>query len=66
MESVQVERFYLGCLAPASYAVCRRTGPVEIRSRAADMASRSQPETPEWNRLGYGNNAIQKTRFQVR
>jgi DMSO/TMAO reductase YedYZ molybdopterin-dependent catalytic subunit len=41
-------------------------GPMEIRSRAADMASRTQPEIPEWNRLGYGNNAIQKTCFRVK
>ena len=40
-------------------------GDVEIRSRATDMASRTQPDLPEWNRLGYGNNAIQKTRVQV-
>src|SRR5690242_16386602 len=29
-------------------------GTVNIRSRACDMASRTQPEAPEWNRLGYG------------
>jgi DMSO/TMAO reductase YedYZ molybdopterin-dependent catalytic subunit len=41
-------------------------GPVEIRTRATDMAGRTQPETPEWNRLGYGNNAIQTTRVQIK
>ena len=41
-------------------------GPVEIRTRATDMAGRIQPETPEWNRLGYGNNAIQTTRVQIK
>jgi len=41
-------------------------GPVEIRARAADMAGRTQPEVPEWNRLGYGNNAVQKVRVQVK
>jgi hypothetical protein len=41
-------------------------GAVEIRARAADMAGRTQPEMPEWNRLGYGNNAIQKVRVQVK
>jgi len=41
-------------------------GPVEVRTRATDMAGRTQPETPEWNRLGYGNNAVQTTRVQVR
>ena len=40
-------------------------GLFEIRSRAADMANRVQPEMPEWNRLGYGNNAVQKVRVQV-
>jgi DMSO/TMAO reductase YedYZ molybdopterin-dependent catalytic subunit len=40
-------------------------GVVEIRARAADLANRVQPEVPEWNRLGYGNNAIQKIQVQV-
>jgi len=37
-----------------------------ISSRATDMANRTQPDSPEWNRLGYGNNAIQKVRVDVR
>lgn len=37
-----------------------------IRARATDMASRTQPEVPEWNRLGYGNNAIQSVAIKVR
>src|SRR5207302_4874115 len=37
-----------------------RPGAVTIRARARDMAGRSQPEQPEWNPLGYGNNAIQE------
>ena len=41
-------------------------GTLDIRARAADMASRTQPAEPEWNRLGYGNNAIQKTRVLVK
>lgn len=41
-------------------------GTMEVRARAADMASRMQPEAPAWNRLGYGNNAIQNIRFQVK
>jgi hypothetical protein len=41
-------------------------GPVEVRTKATDMAGRRQPETPEWNRLGYGNNAVQTTRVQVK
>ena len=39
---------------------------VEIHSRANDIANRTQPAQPEWNRLGYGNNAIQKIRLVVR
>jgi anti-anti-sigma factor len=41
-------------------------GSVMISARATDMASRTQPDSPEWNRLGYGNNAIQKVRVDVR
>jgi DMSO/TMAO reductase YedYZ molybdopterin-dependent catalytic subunit len=36
------------------------TGPTKIRARATDLAGRSQPDQPEWNRLGYGNNAIEE------
>jgi hypothetical protein len=39
---------------------------MEIRVRATDMTGRTQPETPEWNRLGYGNNAVQMIRVQIR
>ncbi len=35
-------------------------GTVSIRARATDLAGRTQPERPEWNRLGYGNNGIQE------
>ncbi|MFI5269888.1 MAG: sulfite oxidase, partial [Chloroflexota bacterium] len=31
----------------------------ELRSRAIDEAGNSQPSEPEWNKLGYANNAIQ-------
>ena len=30
-----------------------------IRARASDSAGGTQPDSPEWNRLGYGNNAAQ-------
>ncbi len=33
-------------------------GTRHIRARATDMAGRTQPDRAEWNRLGYGNNAI--------
>ena len=36
-----------------------------IRARASDLAGRSQPEQPEWNRLGYGNNVIQEVPVRV-
>jgi DMSO/TMAO reductase YedYZ molybdopterin-dependent catalytic subunit len=43
-----------------------KAGSTMISARATDMASRTQPDSPEWNRLGYGNNAIQKVRVDVR
>ncbi len=30
-----------------------------IRARATDATGATQPDSPEWNRLGYGNNAAQ-------
>jgi DMSO/TMAO reductase YedYZ molybdopterin-dependent catalytic subunit len=42
-----------------------RTGAVTIRCRATDLAGRAQPEAPEWNRFGYGNNSIQTITLQV-
>ena len=41
-------------------------GPTTLRARASDLAGRTQPEQPEWNRLGYGGNAIQVVPIQVR
>lgn len=29
-----------------------------LRARATDEAGETQPESPQWNRLGYGNNAV--------
>ncbi len=40
-------------------------GPVELRSRAFDEAGNTQPGTPEWNRLGYANNAVQTVAVTV-
>lgn len=40
-------------------------GPVTLRSRAQDATGHTQPATPEWNRLGYANNAIQALPVQV-
>lgn len=41
-------------------------GTKTIRARASDLAGRTQPEKPEWNRLGYGNNAIQELSVRLR
>jgi DMSO/TMAO reductase YedYZ molybdopterin-dependent catalytic subunit len=35
-------------------------GQVAIRARATDEAGHTQPDTAEWNRDGYGNNAVQE------
>jgi DMSO/TMAO reductase YedYZ molybdopterin-dependent catalytic subunit len=43
-----------------------RPGRAAIRARATDMAGRIQPEQPEWNRLGYGNNAVQEAAVLLR
>jgi DMSO/TMAO reductase YedYZ molybdopterin-dependent catalytic subunit len=40
-------------------------GALTLRARATDLAGRSQPERAEWNRLGYGNNAIQAVPIRV-
>lgn len=43
-------------------------GPAEttLRARATDLAGTTQPEQPEWNRLGYGGNGIQVVAICVR
>lgn len=41
-------------------------GTTSIRARASDLAGRSQPEHPEWNRLGYGNNVVQEVSVHLR
>lgn len=40
-------------------------GPLTVRARATDMAGRTQPDVAEWNRLGYGNNAVQQIAIQI-
>jgi DMSO/TMAO reductase YedYZ molybdopterin-dependent catalytic subunit len=37
-----------------------------VRTRATDAAGHVQPEVPPWNRLGYGNNAIEVIYVDVR
>lgn len=41
-------------------------GSTSIRARAVDLAGRTQPQGPEWNRLGYGSNAVQEISVSVR
>jgi DMSO/TMAO reductase YedYZ molybdopterin-dependent catalytic subunit len=38
---------------------------VVLLSRAVDAAGNSQPKAPEWNALGYANNAIQRVNVTV-
>ena len=40
-------------------------GIVTIRARATDLVGATQPERAEWNRLGYGNNSIQRVSIRV-
>ena len=36
-----------------------KTGRYSIRARATDASGNVQPDVPPWNRLGYGNNAVE-------
>jgi hypothetical protein len=36
-----------------------------VRARATDAAGNTQPEVPPWNRLGYGNNAVEVSYVDV-
>lgn len=38
---------------------CETRGPHTVRARATDRTGCTQPERPDWNRFGYGGNAIQ-------
>jgi hypothetical protein len=42
-----------------------RPGGITIRSRATDLAGRTQPDQPQWNPLGYANNAVHEVRLAV-
>jgi DMSO/TMAO reductase YedYZ molybdopterin-dependent catalytic subunit len=41
-------------------------GRYSLRARATDAAGNVQPHVPPWNRLGYGNNAIEVSYVDVR
>jgi len=41
-------------------------GGTTVAARATDLAGRMQPQQPEWNRLGYGSNAIQEVAVHIR
>ena len=41
-------------------------GQTTLRARATDLAGRTQPERPHWNRLGYGGNAVHNVPVLVR
>ncbi len=40
-------------------------GVIALRARATDLAGRTQPDHAEWNRLGYGNNAIHEVQVHI-
>jgi DMSO/TMAO reductase YedYZ molybdopterin-dependent catalytic subunit/rhodanese-related sulfurtransferase/glyoxylase-like metal-dependent hydrolase (beta-lactamase superfamily II) len=42
-----------------------RPGQTSIRARATDQAGHTQPDIPEWNCHGYGNNAVQEVIVQT-
>ena len=46
-------------------ACLARPGAVTVRARATDQAGRTQPDKPEWNPLGYANNAFHEVRLAV-
>jgi hypothetical protein len=41
-------------------------GRTTLRARATDAAGNVQPDLPPWNRLGYGNNAVEVIYVDVR
>jgi DMSO/TMAO reductase YedYZ molybdopterin-dependent catalytic subunit len=43
-----------------------RVGRHTLRARATDAAGNVQPDVPPWNRLGYGNNAVEVSYVDVR
>lgn len=48
-----------------STTTIRRPGLITLRARATDRTGRTQPNKPEWNRLGYGANPVHEVRVQA-
>jgi DMSO/TMAO reductase YedYZ molybdopterin-dependent catalytic subunit/rhodanese-related sulfurtransferase/glyoxylase-like metal-dependent hydrolase (beta-lactamase superfamily II) len=48
-----------------SHTTVHEPGTSFIQARATDLAGRSQPSQPTWNRHGYGNNAVQNVVVHV-
>ena len=48
------------------FTKCEVQGQTTVRARATDQDGSTQPEQPEWNRLGYGGNAIQTISIVVK
>jgi hypothetical protein len=48
------------------FTKCEVHGQTTVRARATDQDGNTQPEQPEWNRLGYGGNAIQTISIVVK
>jgi DMSO/TMAO reductase YedYZ molybdopterin-dependent catalytic subunit len=42
-----------------------RPGVTSLRARATDLAGRIQPDKPDWNRFGYGNNAAAELKVRL-
>jgi rhodanese-related sulfurtransferase/DMSO/TMAO reductase YedYZ molybdopterin-dependent catalytic subunit/glyoxylase-like metal-dependent hydrolase (beta-lactamase superfamily II) len=42
-----------------------RPGPTRVRARATDLAGWRQPERSDWNRLGYGGNAVHSCQMRI-
>ena len=49
-----------------SFDCQRHPGRHALRARATDAAGHVQPDVPPWNRLGYGNNAVEVIYVDVR
>jgi hypothetical protein len=49
----------------AVVGTAHQPGGNSIQARGTDLAARTQPGQPPWNRHGYGNNAIQTVLVQV-